>query len=208
VVFKLAERPLFRAEMVIWQFAGGLDGGRPTNTPTFDADGNLYGTTAHGGSYDGLGTVFKVAASGNSSFSLLSFGGAFDGAQPYGNLIVDLAGNLYGTTFGNGSNDGTVFKIAPNGAVAVLHTFQYKDGGALPLAGLTADSNGNLSSYRASGPNVASMPSRSCEFSSRTCSSTSRSRAFMRSSPDIASIRSTSGVYGAISHDQRNLYNA
>ncbi len=144
VVFELAERPLYRAEMVIWQFAGRLDGGRPETNLTFDSNGNLYGTTAHGGAYGGLGTVFKVAASGNSSFPLYSFGSAINGAQPYGNLIVDLAGNLYGTTYGKGLYDGTVFKIAPNGAMTMLYTFQYKDTGALPLAGLTADSNGNL----------------------------------------------------------------
>jgi len=142
VVFELAERPLYRAEMVIWQFTGGRDGGRPETNLTFDSNGNLYGATLWGGAY-GLGSVFKVAASGNSSFPLHSFTGA-DGAHPSGSLIVDLAGNVYGTTPGDAATNGTVFKIAPNGAMTVLHYFEHKEQGNLPLAGLTADSNGNL----------------------------------------------------------------
>jgi uncharacterized repeat protein (TIGR03803 family) len=142
VVFELAERPLFRAEMVIWQFTGGHDGGGPTANLTFDSNGNLYGTTVNGGAY-GLGSVFKVAVNGNSSFPLHSFAGV-DGAHPSGSLIVDLAGNLYGTTPGDAATNGTVFKIAPNGAITVLHYFEHKEQGDLPIAGLTADSNGNL----------------------------------------------------------------
>jgi uncharacterized repeat protein (TIGR03803 family) len=73
-----------------------------------DGAGNLYGTTAPGdpltpcgtGVPPGCGTVFKLAPSGELT-TLHSFNGT-DGALPYAGLIMDWAGNLYGTTLFGG----------------------------------------------------------------------------------------------------------
>ena len=83
-----------------------------------DSAGNLYGTTAGGGS-SGNGTVFRLDPSGALSV-LHNFGDVMvtnDGVNPYGGLVLDSAGNLYGTTVYGGSGDGclsncgTVFKL-------------------------------------------------------------------------------------------------
>jgi uncharacterized repeat protein (TIGR03803 family) len=90
------------------------DGRAPTGALILDAVGNLYGTTQAGGAYGG-GTVFElVRANGNWSERVLhTFAGA-DGAAPYPGVILDGAGNLYGTTnFGGTYTYGTVFKITP-----------------------------------------------------------------------------------------------
>jgi uncharacterized repeat protein (TIGR03803 family) len=96
------------------------DGADPDAGLIFDKAGSLYGTTGRGGTY-GYGTVFKlVSNNGKWTESILhSFGGAPDGALPLGDLILDKAGNLYGTTAAGGANSrcglgcGTVFEITP-----------------------------------------------------------------------------------------------
>ena len=71
-------------------------------------------------------------------------GGAYDGAYPYGGVVRDAKGNLYGTTSMGGSSDlGTVFKLHPTGKQTVLYTFT-GGYGAIPVAGLLRDSAGNL----------------------------------------------------------------
>jgi uncharacterized repeat protein (TIGR03803 family) len=77
-----------------------------------DKAGNLYGTTLIGGS-SGSGTVFKVDTTGKETV-LHSFTNAPDGASPYAGLVMDKAGNLYGTTLiGGSSGYGTAFKLIP-----------------------------------------------------------------------------------------------
>jgi uncharacterized repeat protein (TIGR03803 family) len=100
------------AESVLHSFGGSSDGADPYAPLLIDSEGNLYGTTAFGGHYN-QGTVFKIDALGNETI-LYSFTGASDGAQPWAGLIMDTAGNLYGTTVHGGSpncNCGTVFKL-------------------------------------------------------------------------------------------------
>jgi uncharacterized repeat protein (TIGR03803 family) len=82
-----------------------------------DAAGNLYGTTVGGGTY-GYGTVFEltpIAGGGWTERVLHNFNNdGTDGAYPYGGLIFDGAGNLYGTTAWGGTyGNGTVFEITP-----------------------------------------------------------------------------------------------
>ena len=74
----------------------GTDGANPHARLLPDSAGNLYGTTVAGGTY-GNGTVFKVNGAGVETV-LYSVTGGTDGASPYGGLIRDSAGNLYGTT--------------------------------------------------------------------------------------------------------------
>ena len=105
-----------------WNFAmlhslGGSGGS--TGSLIMDAAGNLYGTSLGGGAY-GSGAVFKLAPSGGgwTYTSLHDFcaGGppCSDGAQPWGNVVLDANGNLYGTASAGGTSDyGVVFQITP-----------------------------------------------------------------------------------------------
>jgi uncharacterized repeat protein (TIGR03803 family) len=139
-------------ESILHTFIARPDGKNPYGGLTFDAAGNLYGTTNQGGAY-GLGTVFKLAANADGSWTesvLHSFKGS-NGAFPAGTLIFDGAGNLYGTTVqgGNGCEFGcgVVFELKPgsNGSWtgSVLHSFKGSDG-EYPDAGLIFDKAGNL----------------------------------------------------------------
>jgi len=130
VVFKLApNQDGSWTESILHSFGAGSDGSLPTDGLVFDQAGNLYSTTLEGGSTfcrDGCGTVFKLAANSDGSWteSLLHrfclLDGCRDGANPFGDLIFDQAGNLYGTTSGGGelsqcygTGCGLVFQLMP-----------------------------------------------------------------------------------------------
>jgi uncharacterized repeat protein (TIGR03803 family) len=112
-----------------------------------DAAGVLYGTTNNGGAA-GAGVVYKLDTTGHETvlhtFSCLGCP-AHDGISPNGSLMLDSAGNLYGTTNAGGSAGlGTVYKLDPTGHETVLHNFTNGADGANPTAGVTMDSAGNL----------------------------------------------------------------
>jgi len=116
-------------EKILHSFTGATkDGSEPWAGIVFDAAGNIYGTSVLGGNGNcdsGCGTVFElVALVGTGSYKekvLWSFN-AKDGALPYSSLILDSAGNLYGTTGSGGqSGDGVVFEVNPS-AVATKTT--------------------------------------------------------------------------------------
>jgi uncharacterized repeat protein (TIGR03803 family) len=128
---------------VLHNFTNGTDGGNPYGGVILDWAGDLYGT-ASGGGASNAGVVFKIDARGNYTV-LYSFTGGADGGYPYGELIRDSQGNLYGTANGGGaSNAGVVFKIDTSGHETVLYTFTGGNDGGFPLAGVTRDSKGNL----------------------------------------------------------------
>lgn len=128
---------------VLYNFTGGSGGGNPLAGFTMDASGNLYGTATYGGS-SGLGVAFKLNQSGVEKV-LHSFTGGSDGADPQGQLVMDKAANLYGTTnSGGASNIGTVFRVTTKGKETVLYSFAGNGDGASPVAGLTLDQSGNL----------------------------------------------------------------
>jgi uncharacterized repeat protein (TIGR03803 family) len=136
-------------ETVLYSFAGGTDGANPYASLVQDPAGNLYGTTQRGGA-SGQGTVFKVDTAGTETV-LYTFTGGSDGGVPDGALVLDAAGNLYGTTFGGGHvcvhrriYCGVVFKLDTTGTEIVLHTFTGGTDGFFPVAGLVRDSAGNL----------------------------------------------------------------
>ncbi|MGA9342272.1 MAG: choice-of-anchor tandem repeat GloVer-containing protein [Rhodanobacteraceae bacterium] len=108
-----------------------------------DDSGILYGTTTAGGACH-HGVVFRLAPDG--SYTILHyFADGNDGASPTSELIMDPAGNLYGTTNRGGAyNAGTVFEVEANGAETVLYTFTGGDDGLNPVAGLVMDEYGNL----------------------------------------------------------------
>jgi uncharacterized repeat protein (TIGR03803 family) len=133
-------------ETVLYAFTGSPDGSTPYAGLVRDAAGNLYGTTLSGGT-NGAGTVFKVDATGGEtvlySFDLTN---QQDGFLPYGGLVRDFAGNLYGTTNGGGTfGAGIVFKLDTTNAETVLYNFGSSNGDALfPTGGLIRDAKGNL----------------------------------------------------------------
>lgn len=137
------------------------DGYEPASRVVFDQAGNLYGTTFRGGDPNcngvGCGTVFELTPNADGSWKekvLRSFERE-DGWQPTADLILDGAGDLYGTTYNGGSLShcsrigcGVVFKLTPNleggWNETVLHYFADDAGGALPYTGLIFDTAGNL----------------------------------------------------------------
>lgn len=130
-------------ETVLYGFTGNPDGGVPIASLVRDATGNLYGTTYYGGT-NNVGTVFKVDAGGKESVRY-SFNGGTDGEYPQAGLLLDPAGNLYGTTYYGGSGGyGTVFEVDASGAETILHSFDGRNNGRYPSNGLTRDAGGNL----------------------------------------------------------------
>lgn len=108
------------------QSFNGIDGANPRYVALVQGrDGGLYGTTAAGGAND-AGAVIRIK-SGTGIRTLYSFcaqSNCADGAYPFGGLVLGNDGNLYGTTFQGGANNGgTVFKVTPKGALTTLYSF-------------------------------------------------------------------------------------
>jgi hypothetical protein len=158
-------------EKVLYSFQGGTDGSTPAGGVVFDAAGNLYGATTNGGSSScrgpfQCGVVYQLkppAKNGDpwTETVLYVFKGSDsnDGASPFGGLIMDAAGNLYGTTGYDGTGSctlggrvgcGTVFELSPpaqKGSAwteTVLYNFQGDTDGQLPTGDLVFDKQGNL----------------------------------------------------------------
>ncbi len=145
VVFKII--PSSHSESVLYSFgaSGSSDAQNPKGCLVRDSAGNLYGTTTAGGA-NSLGTVFKVTSSGTESV-LYSFATIPDGDNPIDGMIMDSAGNLYGTTYGGGAyGQGTVFEITSAGSESVLYSFgaASNDGSSPYYGSLFRDSSGNL----------------------------------------------------------------
>jgi uncharacterized repeat protein (TIGR03803 family) len=144
-------------ETPIYDFHGNGDGIEPANSPvTFDAAGSAYGTTYEGGA-NNLGAVWKLTRNGSQWVEsiIYSFNGAGDGNGPLSGVILDPAGNLYGTTQMGGDLScdfnlgcGTVFELSPSGSgwtETTLYTFESTDNlGTNPTAGLVLDTSGNV----------------------------------------------------------------
>jgi uncharacterized repeat protein (TIGR03803 family) len=138
---------------VLHAFGFGKDAGGLLSNLTFDKKRNLYGTTSGGGAHK-EGTVFELSPSAGGSWKekvLHSFYYRNDGNFPYGGLIFDEQGNLYGTLSTGGPHQaGTVFKLAPtsNGwTETLLHSFcsaQRCTDGSGSFSGLILDPAGDL----------------------------------------------------------------
>ena len=131
-----------RSETILYSFAGGSDGSNPYAGLIQDGQGNLYGTTSYGGGTpQNYGTVFELAPPNSLGGSwtesvIYRFQGNPDGSVPVGGLVMDSAGNLYGTTYYGGScGNGVIYELSPpatQGAAwteAVLYSFKGCHGG-------------------------------------------------------------------------------
>jgi uncharacterized repeat protein (TIGR03803 family) len=129
----------------------GTNGDAPHCPLIMDASGNLYGTT-HGGGASGNGTVFELVHGSSSTITTLASFNGSNGSGPYGGLLMDASGNLYGTTRTGGVyGSGTVFALAPgSGTITTLASFNGNNGSS-PWAGLVMDSGGNLYGTTAGG---------------------------------------------------------
>ncbi len=135
---------------VVHAFTGGADGSSASaGRLILDHAGNLYGVATVGGAF-GFGVAFELTHSqtGWTLLPLYAFEDQPDGALPYGGLIFDKAGNLYGTTYYAGVYDvGTVYKLThANGAwtETVLYSFKGGSDGSSPISPLVSDKAGNL----------------------------------------------------------------
>ena len=163
-------------ETVLYAFTGSFDGAYPYQSLVMDESGNLYGTTLDGGDLScsgdlgpGCGVVFELSppSSGSGAWTetvLHKFTGVSqhsadsDGFFPVTSysMAIDPWGNLYGVTFGGGSENfcqsggcGTVFRVSPPGGShgweeSILHAFRGWGDGLLPLTSVTMDAAGNL----------------------------------------------------------------
>jgi uncharacterized repeat protein (TIGR03803 family) len=144
---------------------GGADGIYPEGAVILDSAGNIYGTTAYGGGssvcqfgfvLNGCGTVFELSPAVGGGWSekilhrFVSSDEGLDGEVPYGPLVMDAEGNLYGTTLDGGYGWGVAYELTPaDGAwkEKILHRFSYFNSGTdgkAPSAGLALDASGNL----------------------------------------------------------------
>lgn len=152
-VFELTASAGGWTENLPHSFRGGTDGIRPEAGLIQDGAGNFYGTTSEGGGSgnngNGYGTVFKVDAAGKETV-LYSFQGGTDGSHPWAGLVIDSAGNLYGTTSeGGGSGNrgrgyGTVFMLDKTGKETLLYSFTGGADGRFPGYGTLLRAGGNL----------------------------------------------------------------
>ncbi len=148
-VFELTSQPgACWAEQDLHVFSGS-DGKFPTAGLVADGNGNLYGATSTAGS-NGGGTIFELSpSSGGWTFQVLyNLAGTGFGGGPQRNLMVDAAGNLYGTTYAEGAfGYGSVFKLSPGSGgwtYTSLHDFTGATDGGYPLSQVVMDANGNL----------------------------------------------------------------
>jgi hypothetical protein len=104
-------------ETVLYAFGGQGDGAFPLAGLVFDSGGNLYGTTSNWGDGYGLGTIFELMPTSSGSWNFVGLygfkGPPHDGEAPASSLILDSAGNLYGTALGGPGGLGIVYKITP-----------------------------------------------------------------------------------------------
>jgi uncharacterized repeat protein (TIGR03803 family) len=155
VVFRVTSAGV---EKVLYNFcavASCADGTNSYGRVILDKLGNIYGTTSAGGAHN-LGVVFKLTPSGTETVLHSFSGGKTDGFYPYAGLVLDAAGNLYGTTtqggyseFCEGGGCGTVFRVTATGTETILYSFCAHQtstctDGTFPRSTLLRDSAGDF----------------------------------------------------------------
>jgi uncharacterized repeat protein (TIGR03803 family) len=124
------------------------NGQYPEGELAFDSAGNIYGTAIDGGSA-GWGVIYSLTRDSWTQNILYEPQGNGDGENPWGGVIFDASGNLYGVFAQNGpDNYGAVYKLTPSGSgwtESTVHAFTFSgNDGAIPQGGLIADASGNL----------------------------------------------------------------
>jgi uncharacterized repeat protein (TIGR03803 family) len=133
---------------VIYSFSG-TDGYIPQGDLTFDASGNIYGTTVGGGAFN-WGAIYKLTPSGGGWTESVLYSAQEDnnGFEPYGGVVRDASGNLYGVFQFSSGGSGAVFQLTPSGSAwteQTIHNFNFSgDNGVEPIGGLIMDASGNL----------------------------------------------------------------
>jgi len=156
-------------ETILYNFDIQQGRGNGISTLVFDTAGNLYGTTSSGGGH-GAGEVFELSPGSGGAWTkkdLYIFTGGADGRSPSG-LVVDTAGNLYGTTMiGGSASKGVVFKLTATTTgfwtETVLHNFTgYPTDGGRPIGGVVFDLSGNLYGTTTEGGSVGCLRAPAC----------------------------------------------
>jgi len=161
-------------------YSGRNDGAEPYAGVTIGPDGNLYGTNTLGSGRSNYGTVFKLSPPASVCKStmcpwtetiLYRFSGGSDGGYPYGPVVFDSVGNLYGTTESGGMTCGqnftcgVVFKLTRSGSgwtETVLHAFLNSPDGAIPASGLVFDQAGDIYGTTSGGGTGLNCESNGC----------------------------------------------
>ncbi len=149
VVYELTRSGGSWTETVLYKFSGANDGANPYSGVIFDKAGSLYGSTYASGA-NGYGTVFELTPSGSgwAENTLHSFQSASDGGRPFGGVVFDSAGNIYGgTSSGGPGSGGTVYQLTPSGGSWTFDVlYSFTSSGYLPgsYGNLTMDAAGNL----------------------------------------------------------------
>jgi uncharacterized repeat protein (TIGR03803 family) len=141
-------------ETVVHSFAGGTDGAEPSSGVSFDAAGNFYGTTQMGGAgmycgQAGCGVVYKFAPASGGGWNesiVYAFNGGADGEYPAQGVVMNAAGDFFGTCNTDCPIHGSVYELTPNGSgytKSWIYRFTGESDGAGPN-GLIIDSSGNL----------------------------------------------------------------
>ena len=155
IAFELTPSTGGYTESILHNFGNGTDGSGPSAGVVLDTAGNVYGTTPFGGTGtpeecgSTCGTVYQLMPSNGGWVEnvLVNFNNT-NGRGPYGNLIIDASGNLYGTTISGGqiggqNGDGVVFKLTPSGGgftYSALYTFSSCN----PAGGVVMNAAGNF----------------------------------------------------------------
>jgi uncharacterized repeat protein (TIGR03803 family) len=166
-------------ERVVHSFTGGNDGIDPAATLAADSAGNFYGTTVQGGTgtlfTNGCGTVFELSPLAGGKWKetiLYSFTGGSDGKNPYGGVVLDSKGDLYGTTVAGGSGGacagdgcGVVFLLSKSGkkwVETVMYNFSGGVDGFGPGGAVVFDKVGNLYGTTPDGGNLHKCSGNGC----------------------------------------------
>ena len=158
-VYQLSPSGSSWTEQTIYNFYEYVYGIVPVGGVLIDPSGNLYGTTATGGSMEG-GIVFELTpANGGWTFNTLY---NFSGCRycgPRDKLVMDAAGDLYRTTYSDGAYEmGSVFKLTLSKGAwtnTSLHDFTGGSDGGHPISSLVFDANGNLYGTTSGGGSLA-----------------------------------------------------
>jgi uncharacterized repeat protein (TIGR03803 family) len=152
VVYELTPHGRTWSERVIHAFTGGKGGSTGSlGSLLIDASGNLYGVTELAGAHD-AGTVYRLSPATKNKWkftTLYAFRGEPDAGSPYGGLIADSSGNLYGTTYYGGANgEGAVFELVAKKhgryRERVLYSFKGGNDGSSPTSTLLLQGNSTI----------------------------------------------------------------